>query len=102
MPKQNGYLRQRSKKPKRVYDEVPMFYSDFFSHLLKISLVEPKQLDPILFPYPLVFDPNVSCDYHAGELGHSTKKCQPFRDKVQYLIDSNTITFSPMHKLKSQ
>ncbi|XP_058784091.1 uncharacterized protein LOC131658858 [Vicia villosa] len=73
--------RQRHRKPKRVYDAIPMTHDELLSELLKLSLVEPKQLDPVSFPYPEGFDPDVSCGYHAGAPGHSTEYCQPFRDK---------------------
>ncbi|XP_058763524.1 uncharacterized protein LOC131636970 [Vicia villosa] len=87
--------RQRRRKPKRVYDAIPMTHDELLSELLKLSLVEPKQLDPVSFPYPEGFNPNVSCGYHAGAPGHSTDDCQPFRDKVQDLIDAKAIAFTP-------
>ncbi|XP_058726154.1 uncharacterized protein LOC131597474 [Vicia villosa] len=63
--------------------------------LLELSLVETKQLDPVIPPYPVKFDPNVRCGYHAGAPGHSIEDCKPFRDKVQDLLDSKTIVFTP-------
>ncbi|XP_058777099.1 uncharacterized protein LOC131651455 [Vicia villosa] len=87
--------RQRYRKPKRVFDMIPMPYSQLLSQLLELSLVETKQLDPVIPPYPLKFDPNVRCGYHAGAPGHSIEDCKPFRDKVQDLLDSKTIVFTP-------
>ncbi|XP_058726831.1 uncharacterized protein LOC131598229 [Vicia villosa] len=87
--------RQRHRRPKRVYDPIPMTRDKLFSHLINLSLVEPKQPKPVRFPYHVGFDPNVSCDYHAGAPGHSIEDCQPFKDKVQDLIDSKAITFTP-------
>ncbi|XP_058746519.1 uncharacterized protein LOC131619443 [Vicia villosa] len=87
--------RQRRRKPKRVYDAIPMTHDELLSELLKLSLVETKQLDPVSFPYPEGFDPDVSCGYHAGAPGHSTEDCQPFKDKVQDLIDAKAIAFTP-------
>ncbi|XP_058755289.1 uncharacterized protein LOC131628466 [Vicia villosa] len=87
--------RQRRRKPKRVYDAIPMTHDELLSELLKLSLVETKQLDPVSFPYPEGFDPDVSCGYHAGAPGHSTEDCQPFKHKVQDLIDAKAIAFTP-------
>ncbi|XP_058725781.1 uncharacterized protein LOC131597083 [Vicia villosa] len=87
--------RQWYRKPKRVFDMIPMPYSQLLSQLLELSLVETKKLDPVIPPYPVKFDPNVRCGYHAGAPGHSIEDCKPFRDKVQDLIDSKTIVFTP-------
>ncbi|XP_058756795.1 uncharacterized protein LOC131630014 [Vicia villosa] len=87
--------RQRYRKPKRVFDMIPMPYSQLLSQLLELSLVETKQLDPVIPPYPVKFDPNIRCGYHAGAPGHSIEDCKPFRDKVQDLLDSKAIVFTP-------
>ncbi|XP_058763419.1 uncharacterized protein LOC131636845 [Vicia villosa] len=87
--------RKRYRKPKRVFDMISMPYSQLLSQLLELSLVETKQLDPVIPPYPGKFDPNVRCGYHAGAPGHSIEDCKPFRDKVQDLLDSKTIVFTP-------
>src|SRR4051812_20926732 len=90
--------RQRHRRPKRGYDPIPMTRDKLLSHLINLSLVEPKQPKqpkPVHFPYHVGFDPNVSCGYHAGAPGHSIEDCQPFKDKVQDLIDSKAITFIP-------
>ncbi|XP_058733105.1 uncharacterized protein LOC131604697 [Vicia villosa] len=87
--------RQRHRRPKRVYDPIPMTRDKIFSHLINLSLVEPKQPKPVRFPYHVGFDPNVNCGYHDGAPGHSIEDCQPFKDKVQDLINSKAITFTP-------
>ena len=91
--------KQRDRKPKRVFNIVPMTYGQFFSQLLKLSLVELKPLKPVLPPYPMGFNPNVQCDYHAGALGHSIEDFRPFKENVQYLLDAKAINFRPASQI---
>ncbi|KAF1869678.1 hypothetical protein Lal_00017253 [Lupinus albus] len=39
------------------------------------------------------FDPNVSCAYHSGTIGHSIENCRSFKFKVQHLVDSKWLNF---------
>ncbi|XP_050902728.1 uncharacterized protein LOC127115167 [Lathyrus oleraceus] len=45
---------------------------------------------------PPGYDANVRCDFHSGAPGHHIEKCRAFQHKVQDLIDSKTINFSPV------
>ena len=76
-----------------MFDIVPMTYGQLFPQLLKLSLVEPKPLKPVIPPYFADFDPKVQCDYHAGELGHSIEDYRAFKEKLQHLLDAKDINF---------
>ncbi|KAF1891288.1 hypothetical protein Lal_00001431, partial [Lupinus albus] len=39
------------------------------------------------------FDPNVSCAYHSGVIGHSIEHCRALKYKVQNLIDLKQLDF---------
>lgn len=71
-----------------------MTHEKLFCHFLKLYLMEPERLDPIIPSYPMGFDPNVNYRYHAGTPSYSIEDCKPFRDKVQDLIDTMAITFA--------
>ncbi|XP_050896783.1 protein disulfide-isomerase [Lathyrus oleraceus] len=45
---------------------------------------------------PPGYDANIRCDFHSGAPGHHTEKCRAFQHKVQDLIDSKAINFSPV------
>ncbi|XP_050909151.1 uncharacterized protein LOC127122922 [Lathyrus oleraceus] len=45
-------------------------------------------------PYHYKHNPNASCAYHAGHVGHSTEECWPLKNKIQDLIDRKILTFS--------
>ena len=55
----------------------------------------PKEIDPVIPPYPSDFDVNAHCDYHAGAQGHSTENCKVLTSKVQTLLDSKMLSFTP-------
>ncbi|XP_019433359.1 PREDICTED: uncharacterized protein LOC109340205 [Lupinus angustifolius] len=42
------------------------------------------------------FNPNVSCEYHSGVIGHSFEHCRALKDKVQSLINAKQLHFKPI------
>ena len=72
-----------------------MPHSELLSHLLQHSLAELEELGPPPFPYPLGYDPDAYREFHYGEPGHTIEGCNVFKGKVQKLIDSKAITFTP-------
>ncbi|KAF1866294.1 hypothetical protein Lal_00024298 [Lupinus albus] len=85
--------RSRKRKRKSLYDPIPMSYAELLPQLFQRSLLTPifsKKVDP---PYPRVFNPDASCEYHTGAIGHFTKDCDQLKSKVQYLINSRLIRF---------
>jgi len=70
-----------------------MTYTELLPDLLKnalAALCSAKTLQP---PYPRYYDASAKCEYHSGEVGHSTKNCHALKFKVQSLIDSGWLTF---------
>ncbi|XP_058784842.1 uncharacterized protein LOC131659705 [Vicia villosa] len=86
---------QNQRRPRKVYEPIPMPHSQLLSHLLQNSLVELKQLGPPPFPYPEGYDPNAYCEFHSGAPGHLIEGCNVFKGTVQNLIDSKAICFTP-------
>ncbi|MCI52414.1 gag-protease polyprotein [Trifolium medium] len=56
-------------------------------------MVQPKPLPPLAPPYPLGFNENARCNYHAGSPGHNIENCRGFKHKVQELVDRKLILF---------
>lgn len=44
---------------------------------------------------PPGYDVNSRCKFHSGALDHSIENCKALKYKVQDLIDSKAITFTP-------
>ena len=40
-----------------------------------------------------IYYASAKCEYHSGEVGHSTENCHALKFKVQSLIDSRWLTF---------
>jgi len=75
------------------FTPLPMTYTELLPDLVKNALVAicpAKTLQP---PYPRYYDANAKCEYHSGEVGHSTENCRALKFKVQSLIDSGWLTF---------
>ena len=48
---------------------------------------------PLKPPFPKSYYPNVHCDYHIRNPGHSTENCIYFKHQVQTLIEVGLINF---------
>lgn len=55
----------------------------------------PKELNPVIPPYPPDFDANARCDFHARAHRHLTEDYKVLKSKVQTLFDSKTFSFAP-------
>ncbi|XP_050914741.1 uncharacterized protein LOC127129632 [Lathyrus oleraceus] len=86
---------QRMRRPERRFDTVPMPYSHILPNLLRGSLVQLRELGPPATVLPPGYDANARCEFNSGAPGHSIENCKALKYKVQELIDSKAITFSP-------
>ncbi|KAF1868276.1 hypothetical protein Lal_00018797 [Lupinus albus] len=85
--------RSRKRKRKSLYDPIPMSYAELLPQIFQRSLltsISSKKVDP---PYPQGFNPDASCEYHIGAIGHFTEDCDQLKSEVQYLINSRLIRF---------
>src|SRR3954463_14256573 len=96
---QQGYQQrqgqQRQNRPKRVYDRVPMTYSQLLAALLDQKLIQLAEARPPPDPLPPNYKINAKCEFHSGGSGHTTEECRVLKDKVQDLLDAKEITFTP-------
>jgi hypothetical protein len=87
--------KKKSKRLKKQFDPIPMSYGRILPLLLNRSLVKLRVLGPPPTPLPLNYDLNARCEFHSGAPGHSIESCKAFKYKVQELIDSKAIAFTP-------
>jgi len=92
---QNQGSGQKSNSTERVvnFTPIPMTYAELLPDLLKNALVALCPAKVVQPPFPRYYDANAKCEYHSGEIGHSTENCRALRYKVQSLIDSGWLTF---------
>ena len=55
-----------------------------------------RVLGPPPDPLPEGFDPNAHCEFHSGAPGHTIENCKALKFKVQDLVDSKLISFTPV------
>jgi len=91
---QNQGYGQRNNQGERTvkFTPTPMTYTELLPDLLKSVLVAICPARTIQSPYPRFYDANVKCEYHDGEIGHSTENCRALKYKVQSLLDSGWLT----------
>jgi len=82
---QNQGYSQRNNQGERTmkFTPIPMTYTELLPDLLKSALVAICPARTIQPPYPRFYDANAKCEYHSGEIGHSTENCRAFKYKVQ-------------------
>ncbi|KAI5446415.1 hypothetical protein KIW84_014300 [Lathyrus oleraceus] len=92
---QRPFQQRQRLNPDRRFDPLPMSYAELLPELLRLGFVELRTMaTPTVLPPG--YDANVRCDFHSGAPGHHTERCRAFQHKVQDLIDSKTINFSPV------
>lgn len=97
-PCQNNYKQgqQRQRSPERKLDLIPITCSQLLNYLLNGSLVKLRGARPPPMPLPPGYDVNARCEFHYSAPGHSINNCKAFRYKVEYLLESKTIFFTPV------
>ncbi|KAK8623538.1 hypothetical protein V6N13_118421 [Hibiscus sabdariffa] len=86
------------KKEKPSFTPIPIRYKDLFPQLVESRLVAPRYIAPIQPPYPPWFNPNVKCDYHAGNPGHHINDCTAFNYIVEQLLKAGMLSFEAPEK----
>lgn len=72
-----------------------MTYSQLLQHLLKLHLISLRDMSAPPERLPASYDVNARCEYHSGGVGHNTERCFALKNKVQDLIESKAIQFTP-------
>uniref|UniRef100_A0A2N9GTH9 G-patch domain-containing protein n=1 Tax=Fagus sylvatica TaxID=28930 RepID=A0A2N9GTH9_FAGSY len=52
-------------------------------------------------PPPRDFDPNATCEFHFGAVGHSLKNCKVLKHRVQDLLDHGILKFDGVPNIKT-
>ena len=91
--------RQKIDKDKPRWDPILITYTELFPKLVKIDHIEPVHLAPLKLPFPRWYNAHAWCDYHVGNLGHSTKNCTVLKRKVWGLINDGKLKFEDLDRL---
>ncbi|KAK2389100.1 hypothetical protein QL285_062721 [Trifolium repens] len=93
VPQRTQQVQQTQQRAKKVFDPIPVSYSQLLPYLVHNGMVTPIASLPRNPHFPAWYDPKAKCAYHADAEGHSTENCRVFKNKVQELIDKKLLTF---------
>ena len=82
-----------AKREPRQFTPLPMPLMELYPILIEKSLISSIVPRPYNGPQRRDFDPNLACDFHFEEVGHSVNNCQQLRHRVQDLIDHGISKF---------
>ena len=83
----------RMSKDKTLWDLISITYTELLPRLLESQFIALSHAPPLKPPFPKWYNPNVRCDCHAGNLGHSMEDCNSLKYKVQTLIKVGKLNF---------
>ena len=85
--------KSRRNRDKKRLDPIPVTYTELLPKLLAKQLIALSCTLPLKPPFPKSYNPNVHCDYHIRNPGHSTEDCISLKHQVQTLIEVGMINF---------
>ena len=89
----NNLEKPRRNRDKKLLEPIPITYTELLPKLLARQFVALSCALPLKPLFPKSYNPNVHCDYHAGNPGHSTEDCLSLKQQVQTLIEVGKINF---------
>jgi hypothetical protein len=81
------------RKELRQFTPLPMPLTELYPILIEKSLISPVVPRPYNGPQRRDFNPNSTCDFHFGEVGHTVENCGQLKHRVQDLIDHGVLKF---------
>uniref|UniRef100_A0A2N9F3J1 RNase H type-1 domain-containing protein n=1 Tax=Fagus sylvatica TaxID=28930 RepID=A0A2N9F3J1_FAGSY len=81
------------RKELRQFTPLPMPLTELYPILIEKSLISPVVSRPYDGPQRRDFNPNSTCDFHFGEVGHTVENCNQLKHRVQDLIDHGVLKF---------
>lgn len=62
---------------------------------MQLKLVTLRNLPPLPEKLPVGYNANARCEFHSGGIGHDVENYLALKYKVQDLIDTKAIEFTP-------
>ena len=81
------------RKEPRQFTPLPMPMTELYPILIEKKLISPAVPRPYNGPPRRDFNPNLTCDFHFGEVGHTIENCNHLRHRIQDLIDHGVLKF---------
>jgi hypothetical protein len=98
---QNIYQRRDNRQPEEQLPPLPMTLKELYAKLLSIGQIALLPLPPMQPHFPTWYNPELTCEYHAGNTGHSIENCVAFKKRVLQLIKIGWVTFEDSPNVNS-
>jgi len=98
---QNNYQRRDNRQLEEQLPPLPITLKELYAKLLSIGQIAPLPLPPMQPPFPTWYNPELTCEYHAGNTGHSIENCVAFKKRVSQLIKIGWVTFEDSPNVNS-
>ncbi|XP_073264252.1 uncharacterized protein [Populus alba] len=98
---QSNYQRRDNRPSEEQLPPLPITLKELYAKLLSIGQIAPLPVPPMQPPFPTWYNPEVTCEYHAGHAGHSIEACFAFKRKVLQLIRVGWVTFEDSPNVNS-
>jgi hypothetical protein len=97
----DNYQRPNTRYPLEQLPPLPMSLRDLYAKLLSLGQITPIFFPPFQPPFPVWYKPELTCEYHAGNLGHGIKTCYGFKKKLLELIKMGWVSFEDRPNVNS-
>ena len=93
------YQKIKNESRQESMGSYPRHIQQVTSQMLERQLIALSHIPPIKPSFLKWYNPNVHCDYHVGNSGHSTEDCNSLKYKVQTLIKVEKLNFESQDRL---
>ncbi|XP_050916384.1 uncharacterized protein LOC127131511 [Lathyrus oleraceus] len=76
------------------FEKIMVPYAELVPYLVHVGAIVPRELSATSPPFNRCHNPNATCAYHVGYIGHSTEDCWTLKKRIQELIDQGVLSFS--------
>ncbi|XP_011015726.1 PREDICTED: uncharacterized protein LOC105119299, partial [Populus euphratica] len=80
---------------------LPMPLKDLYAKLLSIGHIAPIPALPLQPPFPIWYKPELTCEYHTGNLRHGIETCYAFKKRLLELIKIGWVSFEDKPNVNS-
>jgi hypothetical protein len=87
-----NFLKRNYQKTQDQLPPLPLPLNEMYQNLVSTGKIAPEPYAPLQPPYPDWYKPDLSCEYHAGAVGHSIHTCGAFKKMLMQLIKAGWIT----------
>ncbi|XP_034899372.1 uncharacterized protein [Populus alba] len=98
---QINYQRRDNRLSEEQLPPLPITLKELYAKLLSIGQIAPLTVPLMQPPFPTWYNPEVTCEYHAGHASHNIEACFAFKSKVLQLIKVGWVTLEDLPNVNS-